>query len=293
MQKKQEKPPIDWKTETRRYGFAILGALLFSLNLNTFVEAGGLYPGGVNGVTLLIQNSLQHFAGIKVPFSAINFPLNLIPVLIGFRKVGVRFTASSCVVIVLTGLLTDLLPVYPITYDILLISVFGGLLHGLAICIGLWGGASSGGTDIVAIYFSKKYGIDIWNYILGFNAIILLVSGALYGWNIALYSIIFQFTCTQTINLLHRSYKKMTLIVVTDEPDTVAEAINQETHHGATKLAGAGCYHNENRNLVYSVVSHMEVRKLVNRIHEVDQKAFINVVKTEYIMGRFHQEMNY
>lgn len=213
--------------------------------------------------------------------------------MIGFRKVGFRFTASSCMVIVLTGLFTDLLPVYTITYDILLISVFGGLLHGLAVCIGLWGGASSGGTDIIAIYFSKKYGIDIWNYLLIFNAVILMISGALFGWNIALYSIIFQFTCTQTINLLHRSYKKMTLLVVTDHPDIVAEAINDETHHGATKLAGTGCYQNESRNLLYSVVSQMDVRKLVNRIHEVDQKAFINVVKTEYIMGRFHQDMNY
>lgn len=114
---------------------------------------------------------------------------------------------SSCVVIVLSSILTDLIPSQPITYDPLLISIFGGLINGFVVSLCLIGNTSSGGTDFIAIYFSEKNGQDIWNYILCGNAVILVVAGLLFGWDKALYSIIFQFTSTQVVQMLHQRYK--------------------------------------------------------------------------------------
>ena len=279
--------------EIRRYVYAIFAAFIFAINIKTFVNAAGLFPGGFTGITLLIQKSFLEFASISLPYSIINYSINLIPIIIGFKKIGVRFTLSSCIVIILTGLLADLIPAYPITYDILLISIFGGLINGFAISLCLMGGASSGGTDFIAIYFSNRFGIDTWNYILCFNAIILLIAGALFGWNVALYSIIFQFTSTQVVNLLHRSYKKVTLFIITNKPDDVYKSINQLTHHSATRISGVGCYENEPNFMVYSVVSSSEVKDMVRMIKEIDESAFVNVVKTEYIDGNFHQNTNY
>ena len=104
------------------------------------------------------------------------------PVFIGLKFIGKKFTISSVCVIVLSGLLTDIIPSQPITYDTLLISIFGGLINGFCISLCLIGNTSTGGTDFIAIYFSEKNGRDIWNYILCGNAVILTVAGLLFGY---------------------------------------------------------------------------------------------------------------
>ena len=103
--------------------------------------------------------------------------------------------------IVLTGILTDVMPVYVITYDILLISIFGGMISGAAVSMCLLMNATTGGTDFIAIYLSDKKGVDSWNMILGLNGIILLFAGFLFGWDKALYSIIFQYVSTQVLHI--------------------------------------------------------------------------------------------
>ena len=177
---------MDAKVEVKRYGCAVIAAVIFAVNIKTFVRAGGLYPGGFNGLTLLIQGTFREFAGMEIPYTLINVVLNAVPVLIGLKYIGVKFTLSSCVVIVLSSILTDLIPSQPITYDPLLISIFGGLINGFVVSLCLIGNTSSGGTDFIAIYFSEKNGQDIWNYILCGNAVILVAAGLLFGWDLSL-----------------------------------------------------------------------------------------------------------
>lgn len=279
--------------EIKRYGCAVLSAVVFAVNIKTFVRAGGLYPGGFSGLTLLIQSIFEKFMGLYVPYTAINILLNTIPVGIGLRFIGKKFTISSCCVIVLSSLLTDLIPAQPITYDTLLISTFGGLINGLAVSLCLIGNTSSGGTDFFAIYFSEKHGRDIWNYILCVNAGILIVAGILFGWDKALYSIIFQFTSTQVVQTLHQRYKKHTLFIITQRPEAVYEEISKLTHHSATCLEGKGCYSDENTSMLYSVVSREEAKILVKKVHDIDPQAFVNIIKTDYINGRFYHKTNY
>ncbi|MCR4955512.1 MAG: YitT family protein [Lachnospiraceae bacterium] len=281
------------KTEGKRYLFAVLSAVIFALNIKTFVNAGGLFPGGFTGITLLIQKGFLKYASISLPYSIISYALNLFPIILGFRKIGVKFTSSSVVVIILTGFLADIIPSFPITYDVLLISIFGGLVNGLAVSVSLLGGTSSGGTDFIAIYASEKFGIDTWNYVLAFNALILIIAGAMFGWDAALYSIIFQFTSTQVVNVLHRTYKKITIFVITDYPDEVFRAISIKTHHSATLFTGKGCFKGEEKNMLYSVVSKTQVHDIVNEILQVDPKAFVNVLKTEYVEGNFFNYTDY
>ena len=266
---------MDAKVEVKRYGCAVIAAVIFAVNIKTFVRAGGLYPGGFNGLTLLIQGIFREFAGMEIPYTLINVALNAIPVLIGLKYIGIKFTLSSCVVIVLSSILTDLIPSQPITYDPLLISIFGGLINGFVVSLCLIGNTSSGGTDFIAIYFSEKNGQDIWNYILCGNAVILVAAGLLFGWDKALYSIIFQFTSTQMVQMLHQRYKKHTLFIITRHPDEVYEEISKLSHHSATRLDGTGCYSGDNTAMIYSVVSREEAKLLVKKVAEVDPQAFV------------------
>lgn len=284
---------MDAKIELKRYGCAVIAAVIFAVNIKTFVKAGGLYPGGFNGLTLLIQGIFQEFMGMEIPYTLINVALNAIPVFIGLKYIGAKFTLSSCVVIVLSSILTDLIPAQPITYDPLLISIFGGLINGFVISLCLIGNTSSGGTDFIAIYFSEKNGQDIWNYILCGNAVILIAAGLLFGWDKALYSIIFQFTSTQVVQMLHQRYKKHTLFIITRHPDEVYEEISKLSHHSATRIDGIGCYSGDNTAMIYSVVSREEAKILVKKVTSVDPQAFVNIIKTDFINGRFYYKTDY
>lgn len=284
---------LDMKHEVKRFGCACIAAVIFAVNLKTFIRAGGLFPGGLSGLTLLILNIFETYLGITLPYSVVNLVLNAFPVIIGLKFIGKKFTLSACCMIVLSGFLADVIPAQPITYDTLLTSIFGGLINGFCISLCLIGNTCSGGLDFVAIYFSEKNGRDIWNYLLGVNAVILIIAGALFGWDKALYSIIFQFTSTQVVQMLHQRYKKHTLFIVTKEPQKVYQEISQLTHHSATQFEGTGCYTDEALSLLYSVVSREEAKVLVKKVKEVDPKAFVNIIKTDYINGRFYQKTDY
>ena len=178
---------FDIKEDGKRILMVCVASLIMALNIKTFVRTGGLYPGGATGLTILIQRVADLFFGITIPYTLVNVILNAIPVYIGFRFIGKKFTLYSCLMILLTGILTDLIPGYPITYDTLLISVFGGLINGAMISLCLFANATSGGTDFIAIYLSEKKGMDSWNLVLGLNVLILGAAGLLFGWDEALW----------------------------------------------------------------------------------------------------------
>ena len=281
------------KEDVKRIIVVCLASVIMALNIKSFVRTGGLYPGGATGITLLIQRVAEMFFHVELPYTLINVALNAFPVYIGFRFIGKKFTMYSCLMIVLTSVLTDFIPGYVITYDTLLISIFGGLINGAVISLCLMVNATTGGTDFIAIFLSDKKGIDSWNMVLGLNVVILAAAGILFGWDRALYSIIFQFTSTQTIQMLHQRYKKHTLFIVTRHPDLVYHEISQLTHHSATRFEGNGCYTGEGTSLLYSVVSRDEAKLLVKKVHETDPSAFVNLIKTDYINGRFYHKTDY
>ena len=267
-------------------------SFLMALNIKSFVRTGGLYPGGATGLALLIQRAADMFLHITIPYTIVNILLNAIPVYIGFRFIGKKFTIYSCLMIVLTSVLTDIIPGYAIPYDTLLISIFGGLINGFVIGLCLHMNATTGGTDFIAIYLSEKKEIDSWNIVLGINVVILAVAGVLFGWDKALYSIIFQYTSTQVVHILYRKYQHETLFIVTNKATEVYEVISKMSNHGATIMEGEGSYEHQERKIVYSVVSSAQSKSIIREVKKADPHAFVNAIKTEQIAGRFYQKPN-
>lgn len=278
------------KKESFRIVTIVLAAIIMATNINTFVETGNMIPGGATGITILIQRALDSFFQLHLPYTFLNLLINAIPIYIGFRYIGKKFTLYSCLMIFLTGIFTDIIPSYAVTYDILLISIFGGIINGAAISLCLRADATTGGTDFISIYLSQKRGRDSFNIILGINSIIICLGGILFGWDSALYSIIFQYVSTQVLHTLYRQYQQQTLFIVTNKALEVCEAISNISHHGATIMQGEGSYKGHQRSVVYSVVSTHESGRVISAIKEVDEKAFINTLKTERIKGRFYQK---
>ncbi|MBO4376172.1 MAG: YitT family protein [Lachnospiraceae bacterium] len=264
-------------------------ALLMAANINTFVDAGGLYPGGATGLTILIRRAAELWFHIELPYTLVIIIINSIPIYIGFRFIGKKFTVYSVYMIIMVGVFSDMIPTYAITYDTLLVSIFGGIINGLAISICLLQGSTSGGTDFIAIFMSEKKGMDSWNMILGINIVILGSAGLLFGWDKALYSIIFQYASTQVLHTLYTRYQKETLFIVTNKPEEICVIISDLTQHGATLIEGEGSYEHCERNVVYSVVSREEYKKVLREIKKADPQAFVNTLRTEEISGQFYR----
>ena len=281
---------LEPKKDLFRVAVITAAALLMATNIRTFVRAGGLYPGGVTGLTILIQRAAERYLNLAIPYTPVNLALNAVPVYIGFRYVGKKFTLFSLLMIVLTSIFTDLIPGFAATDDEILVAIFGGIINGFVISLCLHMNANTGGTDFIAIYLSERRGIDSFNIVLGFNIVILTLAGLMFGIDKALYSIIFQFVSTQTLHLMYQKYQQGTLLVVTTKPQEVADAIYANCHHGATILEGEGSYEHTEKKVVYSVVSAAQSRQAVNVVKEVDPQAFVNVIRTEQIAGRFYFE---
>ena len=281
---------FDVKEDGKRIVVICLASLLMAVNMKSFVRTGGLYPGGATGLTILIQRIAQMFWKVELPYTLVNVLLNALPIYIGFRYIGKKFTLYSCLMIFLTGIFTDMVPGYKITYDLLLISIFGGMINGFVISVCFAMNATTGGTDFIAIYLSEKKGVESFNLVLGLNVIILSAAGLLFGWDKALYSIIFQYASTQVLHALYKKYQRLTVFVVTNKPQEISDAIFRVSHHGATILEGEGSYGHCERNVVYSVVSYAETKKVMNAIRETDPEAFVNAIRTEQLSGRFYQK---
>ena len=280
-----------WREVGKRLLVITIYSIIMALNYKSFVQAGDLFPGGFTGLTRLAQRCAQEFWGVTLPFAPINLVLNAIPAAVSFKLIGKRFTMYSCLAIVVSSIFTDLVPSVPVTEDILLICVFGGLINGFSISLCLQARITSGGTDFIAIALAERKNVNAWSYIFCGNVIMLMVAGALFGWDRALYSIIFQFASTQVIRMMDPDGRRVTLFIVTgrEKAGGVCAQI-QDTRHTATLIEGVGLYNGEPCVMIYSVVGSNQLRRLTRKVKQADPQAFVNVIRTEKLMGNFYRD---
>lgn len=274
----------------QRMALIVAAAFVMAFTIKSFARPGGIFSGGFNGISLLIIACFEKFAGISPPFALINYTLNLIPLYISFRYLGKKLTVLSVVCVVLVGFLTDAMPAIPITQDPLLVAVFGGIFNGLSVSLCLLANASGGGTDTIGLFMGEVKGRDCWNIIFLMNVVVLGIAGILFGWDKALYSIIYQFVSTQVIHALHKRYQRHTLWIITDHAEEIYQMIAEVTNHDATLFKGVGCYKRQERQMLYSIVSSDELKLVCARINAIDPKAFVNIQRTEMLNGRFYQK---
>lgn len=283
---------FQWKRDAGRLAVIAAAAALSAFNLNTFVRAAGLLPGGFSGLSLLIRDIFERYLHITLPYAPVNLLFNALPALIGLKFIGKKFTFFSCIFVVLSSVLVDVIPAAVLTDNTLLLCLFGAILGGFASALCLNADATTGGTDFISIALSERKGVDAFGYILAGNVVMLCVAGLLFGWERSMYSIIYQYIATQVVRLMFTRYQKQTLFIVTDRPQQVFEIIRDTTHHAATLFRGEGLFEQSERAMLYSVVSRSEARLLVRKVRDADPGAFINSLQTQSLTGRFYQRPN-
>jgi len=266
----------------------IFSAFLSAITINVFVYSGEFFPGGFSGISVLINRSLIQYTGIDVPYGLLYVLMNILPTILVYKYVGKRFTTFSILQYGLVSLFTLILPVVKLDYDIILITIFGGIFSGISVVLSLMQNASGGGTDFIAIYASNRYRKPIFNYILYANMGILSIAGLLFGWEKALYSIIYQYVSTQVIESRYQRYKFSTLHMITNHPEEVSQAIFKNTRHGITKMEAQGMYSKSDKSVLYMVVNAFEVNDVVTAAKEADPKIFITISKADKIVGNYY-----
>ena len=186
--------------------------------------------------------------------------------------------------------LLQIIPNYPLFDEQVLNVVFGGYIWGMSIVLALKAGASSGGTDFIALYFANKNGREIWMQVFAFNAMILCVFGVIFGFDKAGYSILFQFISTKTISTFHTRYKRVMLHIYTVKKDEVVDTYLEKFHHGITALDGYGGYSHHPVSYLTAIVSSYEVGDVLEALKETDPKIIVSVTKVENFIGRFYNK---
>ena len=168
-------------------------SLIMAATTKTFVRPAHLLSGGFMGIALLVDMIADLF-GKSIPTAFTLVVLNVPVALICAKKISKRFVFFSLLQVFLTSFLLQIIPNYPLFDEQVLNVVFGGYIWGMSIVLALKAGASSGGTDFIALYFANKNGREIWMQVFAFNAMILCVFGVIFGFDKAGYSILHQKT---------------------------------------------------------------------------------------------------
>ena len=229
------------KRDLISFGCVFCSSLIMAATTKTFVRPAHLLSGGFMGIALLVDMIADLF-GKSIPTAFTLVALNVPVALICAKKISKRFVFFSLLQVFLTSFLLQIIPNYPLFDEQVLNVVFGGYIWGMSIVLALKAGASSGGTDFIALYFANKNGREIWMQVFAFNAMILCVFGVIFGFDKAGYSILFQFISTKTISTFHTRYKRVMLHIYTVKKDEVVDTYLEKFHHGITALDGYGGY---------------------------------------------------
>jgi uncharacterized membrane-anchored protein YitT (DUF2179 family) len=261
--------------------FIILGILSAGMGIHGFLLSSRFIDGGVTGISMLLSKVL----GIPLPILilAINMPF----IGLGYRQIGRAFAIRSALAIM--GLSLCLATVhYPdVTPDKLLTAVFGGFFIGAGMGLAMRGGAVLDGTDIAALLISKKSHLfRVGDVILGLNIVIFLTAEFFLGVEPALYSILTYLSATKTLDFLLHGLEEYTAItIVSERSAAIREALTLGLGRGVTVYKGRGGMSGADQEILFCVVTRLEIGKVMNIVHDLDDSAFITVGALAEVKG--------
>lgn len=271
-----------------RYTIIIVGITIMSIGVNGFLRQAHLLSGGVAG----ISTGINYLTNINV--GLITLLINIPIFILGFIYLEKDFLITSLANMVLfsfiIGITQEVSNVIPID-DILLQSVYGGILCGIGNGLVFRTKSSLGGTDIIGAILKNKLNIAIKNTAFGLNLAIVSVSSLLFGLNLALYTLIAMFLNAQVMNYIKDALNdEKAVMVFSNNSHQIAKDIMQTLVRGVTFLEAEGGYTNEKKKIIYCVVLSREIPKIKEITLKHDEKAFISVNDINEVKGRGFKE---
>ncbi len=267
----------------RKYFFVFLGSFVVSLSLNLFLVPANIAPGGLSGVSILINHLTKIPVGISI--LVLNIPIFLL----SLKYFDKGFLISSLFGMVSLSVFTDIFSFFaPVTRDVLLSAIYGGSLMGLGLGIVFWSGATTGGTDIAAQILKKHFpSFSIGRFILIIDVVIVLLAGVTFGrLEVILYSAIALFFCSHVVDLMLEGidFAKIAYII-SDKPEEISFGIYQQLNRGTTALHASSHYTKNEKTVLMCVVKKYEINKLKKIIKLIDSGAFVVLSDAHEVLG--------
>lgn len=265
----------------KKYLNITIGSILAALGLELFLIPNQVIDGGIVGISIMLSAITGKSLGVFLVL------LNLPFLYLGYKQIGKSFSFGTVVAIVLLSLFSALFaPIPRVTDDPFLAAIFGGIIDGIGVGLIIRAGGSLDGTEIVAIIMDRKTAFSVGEIVLFINLFILSSAGLLFGWDKAMYSLVAYFVIAKMIDVVIKGLdESYAVLIVSENYEEITSALNDRLGRGVTLLHGEGGYTGDNKEILYCVVTRLEVDKLKQIVLEKDESAFVTINAVHDIIG--------
>ncbi len=263
-----------------RLFFLAFGAFIAGFGLEGFLIPNNMIDGGIVGISIMLSYLTK--ANLGVLILLINLPF----VFLALKKLGKLFVIQTFYAIAMLGISVNVFHNHHATDDVLLATVFGGVVLGIGVGIVLRNNAAMDGTEILSIRLAKKSGFSIGEIIMFFNIFIYTGAGFLYGWDKAMYSVLVYFITYKVIDIVLEGLNESKSVnIISDKSEEIGNAIIKKLDVGVTYITGRGGYTGAEKQIIYCVISRLELAKLKELVKVIDKTAFLSVESVHEVDG--------
>ncbi len=272
---------IPRKEMAKRVILITLGAIIMGVGLEIFLVPNNVIDGGIVGISII----LSHLTGLKLGLYI--FILNIPFFFIGYKQIGKTFAFSTLYGIIILSVTTIFLhPVPAFTQDILLASLFGGIVLGIGVGMVIRYGGSLDGTEILAILSSKKLPFSVGEIIMIVNLFILSSAGFVFSWDRAMYSLLAYYVAFKMIDITIKGLDESKSVwIISDNYEKIGDALLHRLGRGVTYLKGEGAFSGDDKKVIFCVITRLEDAKLKDIVSEHDPAAFLAIADIAEVRG--------
>ena len=258
-----------------------IGAILMATGLEIFLVPNHVIDGGITGISIMLAHITHWKLGIFI------FILNLPFVYMGYKQMGKTFAISTVYgIIVLSIFVSFFHPIPAFTDDILLATVFGGMILGMGVGIVIRNGGALDGTEILALVITKKVPFSVGQIIMIINIFILGAAGFVFSWDRAMYSLLAYVIASKAIDTVVAGLEESKSVwIISDEAEEIGNAINARLGRGVTYIKGQGAFTGDSKKVIFSIITRLEESKLTTIVEDIDPTAFLAIGDISEVRG--------
>ena len=256
------------------------GAIITAFALECFLVQNSIIDGGIIGISMIISHISKLNLGLLI--LVLNTPF----IILALKKMGLRFVFQTAWANIVLALFLNIFCAYKVTDDVLLATVFGGIVLGLGVGLILKNAGSLDGTEILSLIVSRKFGFSVGEFIMAINVFIYLAAGKAFSWESAMYSIMTYFIASKVIDTVMEGLNSSKSVrIISDEASIIGNELIDKLDISVTYLQGIGGYTGQDKDLIYCVLSRLELPKMLEIVKEIDKNAFVSVVDVHEVYG--------
>lgn len=255
-----------------KFIFVTIGAFIAGFSLESFLIPNNMIDGGITGISIMLSYITK--ANLGWFLICINIPF----IFLAVKKLGKMFVAETIFGIMMLACSVNIFKHHAATDDLLLATVFGGLVLGIGVGLVLRNNAALDGTEVLSIRLAKRFGFSVGEIIMFLNIFIYVSSGFLFGWDRAMYSILAYFITYKVIDIVLEGIDESKSVnIISDKATEIGEKIMKNLDVGITYISARGGYSGAEKTIIYCIISRLEISKLKELVKAIDRNAFIAV----------------